>query len=67
MTTQEAAEPFKTGLSVEVNHAQSNKYFLLLYCVGTLEPSSGGEGVSKEIGREKGRQSIWGKNVLSCW
>lgn len=36
---------------MEVNHAQSNKYFLLLYCVGTLEPSSGGEGVSKEMGR----------------
>lgn len=28
MTTQEEDKQFKMGLSVEVNHAQSNKYFV---------------------------------------
>lgn len=50
MTTQEEDKQFKTGLSVEVNHAQSNKYFFLNDWMGALEPNSRGEGASKETG-----------------
>ena len=43
---------FEMGLSVEVNHAQSNKHFFspLNYWLGALDPNSRGEQGGKETG-----------------